>query len=97
MNDVISLLTIEPELDGIGQEIGSNEIPKEVFAKEKGIARSEYFNARQAGLEKIKCFEIREADYSDELYFKHGDDKYHIYRVYPTRNEMIELYGEYKN
>jgi SPP1 family predicted phage head-tail adaptor len=97
MNDIISLITIEPELDGISQEIGSNEISKEVFAKGKGVSRSEYFNARQAGLEKIKCFEIREADYSDEMYFKHDDKKYHIYRVYPTRNEMIELYGEHKN
>ncbi|PKM67076.1 MAG: hypothetical protein CVU95_08300 [Firmicutes bacterium HGW-Firmicutes-2] len=97
MNDVISLITIEPEIDSIGQEIGSIETLKEVFAKEKGIARSEYFEARQAGIEKIKCFEVREVDYSDELYFKYSEKRYHIYRVYPVRNEMIELYGEYKN
>lgn len=92
--DVIELITITPITDEIGQEIGEETSYTEVFAEKNGIARTEFFTAGQQGIKPALMFKIREIDYNDTASLRYNGKIYTIYRVYPTKNEMIELYCE---
>ncbi len=96
MNDVINLVSQKVVLDDIGQEKYEDNF-REVYARESGVPSSEFFAAKKQGMQEIKKFVIRNIDYNNELYFEYANKRYHIYRTYPISNEMVELYGEYKN
>lgn len=64
---------------------------KEVFCNEKGVKRSEFYQAQAQGYRPELCVEIRECDYNREGHFKYNDVMYRVIRTYPVKNECIEL------
>jgi len=91
--DIIKLISVEIDKDEIGQEVTS-KTSKEVFAEKNGILRTEFFNAGQTGIKPALMFKMREIDYSGEELLEFDEKPYKIYRTYPTKDEMIELYCE---
>lgn len=85
--------------DAIGQQI-KTPVYRLVYADEISVPRTEFFQAGQSGIKPVKAFKVRRADYQDEeeIRFPSGASGklYHLYRVYPTKNEMTEIYCEVK-
>ena len=94
--DIIKLIAIDISRDEIGQEVLS-KTSKEVFAEKNGIARNEFFTAGQTGIKPTLMFKIRESDYCGEEILEFDEKTYKIYRSYPTKSEMIELYCEIRS
>ncbi len=96
-NKVIELIQNTFIEDDIGQMIPNpNPVYKEVFTRVKSIGQQEYYLAGQTTLKPNLCFIIRQAEYSGETKLRHENKIYSIYRTYFTKNEMIELYCEYR-
>lgn len=91
--DVIELITTTITKDQIGQDVEADTCT-EVFAEKNGIQRTEFFNAGQQGIKPALMFKIREIDYNEATSLRYGGKVYTIYRTYPVKNEMIELYCE---
>ena len=62
-----------------------------VFCNEKGVKRSEFYQAQAQGYRPELCVEIRAFDYSGEGHFLYQDKMYRVIRTYPVKNECIEL------
>lgn len=66
---------------------------KQVFANKKSIRSSEYYQAKQSGIDLAFTYEIRSIDYDGEerLYLhEKGGEPYEIERTY-EKGEFIEL------
>lgn len=64
---------------------------REVFCNEKGIKRSEFYQAQAQGYRPELCVEIRAEDYNKEGHFSYNDTLYRIIRTYPVKSECLEL------
>lgn len=64
---------------------------REVFCNEKGVKRSEFYQAQAQGYKPELCVEIKELDYNQESHFEYRDIMYRVIRTYPVKNECLEL------
>lgn len=62
-----------------------------VFCNEKGVKRSEFYQAQAQGYKPEICIELKACDYNREGHFEYGGIMYRIIRTYPVKNENIEL------
>lgn len=78
--------------------IGLDEIssPISVYAKEKSIPQSEFFQAAQTGIQPSTCLIVRSCDYSGEEFIGFNNKIFRVYRIFNTKNEMTELWCEYR-
>lgn len=84
------LCTEKEELDSLRKPYKKMQ-KREVFCNEKGIKRSEFYQAQAQGIRPELCVEIRQADYKNEGHFEFNGDMYRIIRTYPVKNECLEL------
>ena len=93
-NDVIELVKETPGENSMGDSITTLEY-REIFANEKGIRQSEFYQAMANGLKPSLMYEISKFDYEGEKQIRvDGDRFYNIIRTYPTKNENLELVCE---
>lgn len=93
-NDVIELVTEVPGENAMGDPITMPNY-REVFANEKGIRQSEFYQAHVAGMKPSLMFEISKFDYEGEKQVRVNKSKtYNIIRTYPSKNERLELICE---
>lgn len=93
-NDLIELVKEVPGENATGDAITTLEYRK-VFANEKGIRQSEFYQAMANGLKPSLMYEISKFDYEGEKQIRVcGDRLYNIIRTYPTKNENLELVCE---
>lgn len=64
---------------------------REVFCNEKGVKRSEFYQAQAQGYRPELCVEIKAFDYSREGHFEYNGVMYRVIRTYPVKNECLEL------
>ncbi len=64
---------------------------REIFCNEKGIKRTEFYQAQTAGFKPELCIEIKADEYNKEQYFEFRGDMYRVLRSYPTKGENLEL------
>lgn len=64
---------------------------REVFCNNKGVKRSEFYQAATAGIKPELCIEIKAEEYQKEEYFEFDGVMYRIVRTYPVKNENLEL------
>lgn len=95
LNDVAELLQEQIIKTSLGQERKSF-VPSEVFCKKKSVTRTEYFTAGQSGLRPSAMFKVHLLDYDQELYIRHEEKIYSIYRTFENGN-FIELYCEVRS
>ena len=67
---------------------------REVLCNDKGVKRSEFYQAQAAGRKPELCVEIMACDYDKENYFEYDGTMYKIIRSYPVKGERIELVCE---
>lgn len=93
-NDVIELVKEVPSENVMGDPIVTKEY-KEVFANEKGIRQSEFYQAMANGLKPSLMYEISKFDYDGEKQIRVDKEKlYNVIRTYPAKNERLELVCE---
>ena len=89
--DVIELVIETSGKNDIGDAIKQPTYRK-VFANEKGIRQSEFYQAAATKLRPEIMYEIRKVDYAGEKKIRVNKTKlYNIIRTYPVKNEMLEL------
>ena len=67
---------------------------REVICNEKGVKRSEFYQAQAAGYKPELCVEVMATEYENERYFEYNGSMYKILRSYPVAGEKIELVCE---
>ena len=79
------------------EKLDSLRKPHKVYKKRlvscnnKGVKRSEFYQAQAQGYRPELCVEIKEADYKHETHFEFKGRMYRVIRDYPVKNECIEL------
>ena len=100
-DDVITLVKKTPTgtYDVYGQEIFT-ESTREVFCKVRSINRSEFYQARQMGLELEYMFETNPANYEGERIveydaFGNGSaERYAVTRTHRPSADVLEIYAQ---
>lgn len=95
LNDVAELMQEQIIKTSLGQERKSF-VPSEVFCKKKSVTRTEYFTAGQSGFRPSAMFKVHLLDYDQELYIRHEEKIYSIYRTFEN-GDFIELYCEVRS
>ena len=92
---VIYLIENTPYQDNLGiwQD---NETERKVFAEVTSVSQSEWFEGGRNGLNPQLRFRVFRYDYNGEKVLKYDDVYYTIYRTYVGRDELIDLYTEFK-
>lgn len=92
-DDVITLVREVPAAHGIFNK--PEERQKECFCKVQSVSRSEFWRARQNGIEPQYIFTLSEyADYHDEKIVIYHDKRYRVLRTYVTEHEIELECGE---
>ncbi|NLM67495.1 MAG: phage head closure protein [Enterococcus sp.] len=76
------------------RELDNKSSSRSVYAREKSISQSEFFQAAQSDIQAATCFIIRSCDYNGEEFIEYNSKTYHIYRIFNVKNEMVELWCE---
>ena len=89
--DVVYLIPISK-----GKNINKDTVeiegnPREVFANQKSVKMSEFYQAMAVGLRPELVFEVKKADYNKEKRLIFENVKYNIIRTYSKNTEVIEL------
>lgn len=88
--DIGYLCTEVEKLDSLRKPYKVYE-KQEVYLNEKGVKRSEFYQASAQGYRPELCVEIRAADYNRETHLEYDGVMYRILRSYPVKNECLEL------
>ena len=62
-----------------------------VFCEDKGVKRTEFYQAQAAGYKPELCVDILMCEYDKERYFELDGTMYKVLRTYPVHGEKIEL------
>lgn len=62
-----------------------------VYCNEKGVKRSEFYQAQAQGYKPELCVELKAIEYHQEEYFEFDEKMYRVLRTYPVKNECVEL------
>lgn len=93
-SDVIYLVELEEGTNEYGFPDTVESAKRRVFANKKSIRSSEYYQAKQSGIDLVFTYEIRSIDYNGEerLYLSEDEDAdfFEIERTY-EKSEFIEL------
>lgn len=102
-DEVICFCDYEPggEIDEYGDPVNKEIRTQEIFAEQKSISQTEFYQAQTAGSKpEIKFIIPDYLEYNGQQYLIHADMRYKILRTFrkPTSNEMeITCYGGVRN
>ena len=88
--DEIKLIAMTYTQNAIGDTI-SVPVERTVFANQKSIKQSEFYQAAAVGLKPELMFEVRSIEYQGDKKLSHNDTEYHILRTYSKNGEITEL------
>jgi len=88
--DLIKLISYTFGKNNIGDSV-KTPVPREVFANEKSIRQSEFYQAAVQGLRPSIMFEVSLHDYDKEQMLEYDGITYKIIRTYKKNTEVIEL------
>jgi SPP1 family predicted phage head-tail adaptor len=90
--EIIQLISVTKTQNAVTGRLTETEgTPKQVFADEKSITQTEFYQAQASGLRPEIKFIMRKVDYSDEKRLTFNSVKYDIIRTYSKNGELIEL------
>lgn len=93
--DVVILVSEKPEAHGVFDK--PTEEQKECFCQVKSVARSEFWKAKENGIEPQIIFTLSEyVDYNDEKIVIYRGKRYRVLRTYVTEHAIELECGEVK-
>ena len=88
-DDVIYLVSEDPQAHGVFE--ARQETEKMCYCKVNSVTRSEFYKARENGIQPLYAFVISEyADYNGEKILIYKDKRYRVIRSY-VKNHAVEL------
>lgn len=90
-SDVIYFPTEIISENDIGDTIKTSGTPRQVFANQKSIRQTEFYQAQSTGLRPEIMFEVRTVEYQDESELIFNNKTYSIIRAYDKNGEITEL------
>ncbi|MBN2796229.1 MAG: phage head closure protein [Clostridia bacterium] len=93
-NTTIELITYSESVNDVGDKISETPSYKKVFANQKGVRQSEFYQAAAIGLKPEYTFEIRVSSYSGEKKIRYGGETgilLEVIRTYQKNKDFIEL------
>jgi SPP1 family predicted phage head-tail adaptor len=88
--DTVTLVTVTSTENGMGDPVKSST-SRIVFANEKSIRQTEFYQAQATGLRPELMFEIKTIEYQGEITLVHNGKSYSIIRTYSKNGEITEL------
>jgi|SRR5690606_7303770 len=88
--DVIQLVDLTVGDNEIGDAV-TQPTPREVYANQKSVRQSEFYQAMATGLQPELMFEVRSIDYQGEKQLIYNGKTYSIIRTYDRNGEIVEL------
>lgn len=88
------------EKDEYGDDMQKEKLSEVVFAREKSIGQSEFYQAQTAGVKpEIKLVIADYLDYTGQQYLIYGNMRYKVFRTYKTESNELEItcYGGVRN
>lgn len=80
-DDVINLISENPEAHGVFAS--TTETKKQCYCRVESVSRSEFYRARENGIEPELVFVLSEyADYNGEKIVEHNGKRYRVIRAY---------------
>ena len=96
MDAVCKLISKTMTTDETGFPIAT-ETEYETYCMVDSISRAEFFDAGKAGFTPEYKFTVNVVEYSGQSEIEYEGERYAIYRTYKTKEDMMELYAEYRS
>jgi len=90
-SDVIELISYPPIEDDIGDNLVDEPTYRQVYAIEKGVRQSEFYQASAVGLKPEISFEIRATSYKNEKVLRYKGEEFNIIRTFRKNKEFLEI------
>lgn len=94
-SDVITLIKQVSAQDAYGRWIDT-EFRQDVFVQVDSVSQAEFFDGGRNGFNPEFRFRMFFGDYDNQVECEYNGQRYAIYRVYQSRNDVLELYVERK-
>lgn len=94
-SNVIYLISNNPQQSELGVWV-DNITSRKVYAEVSSVGQNEWYEGGRNGLNPQYRFRMFAPDYHGESLLMYNGVAYSIYRTYIDRNEVIDLYTEYK-
>lgn len=92
-DDVIYLVSEDPKAHGVFDR--ASETGKECFCRVNSVTRSEFYKARENGIQPLYVFTISEyADYDGEKIVIYKGKRYRVIRTYVNHHSVELTVGE---
>lgn len=88
--EVVELIPLESGRNENGFPVEEEGEPRQVFANELSVRSSEYWQAKNAGIQLSVRYEVRKIEYNNEERLAVNGNKYTIERTY-NQGETTEL------
>lgn len=88
--DVVQLKNVTYTTNEYGDHIGAGT-NNTVFANQKSVRQSEFYQAHATGLKPEIMFEVRAVDYEGQPQLVHNGKTYNIIRTFSANGEIMEL------
>lgn len=88
--DIVELLQVHTADDGAGG-LTESETGRVVFANQKSIRGTEFYQAHAVGLKPEINLIVRSIDYDGETRLRFGGEMYDILRKHTKNGELLEL------
>ncbi len=95
MNELCLLHRKTIVVDSMGQR-KSELTDREVFcdSRSKPVGSKEFYESGRVGIKAVLCLLVHLDEYEKEELLTFDGERYKIYRTYPRRDELVELYCE---
>ena len=87
----LELVTYPETVNSVGDTIKGQPVYRKVYAWEKGVRQSEFYQAAAVGLRPELTFEIRANSYKKEKELRFENETYSIIRTHKKNKEFIEI------
>lgn len=78
----IQLITYIKEENDFGEEIGTKEVKRLVFARQTELSRQDFYQSRIAGLKPTLSLEVKSIEYTGEEELEYNSERYYIVKTY---------------
>ncbi|MFI8716146.1 phage head closure protein [Brevibacillus brevis] len=87
-DELVELITV---LQSNGATASVSETTRSVYANQKSVSRTEFYQAIANNLKPTVVFEVHSFEYENEQKLRHNGKEYLILRTYSKGDELIEL------
>ena len=89
--DTISLVSTAKITDADGYDTTTETLTTVMCDSGNGVTRSEFYEAKKAGIKLTAAFEMWACDYGGQEYIEHNGKRYKVERAFPLGDGAVQL------